>query len=335
MMEKILTDKTSEEKNSLVTQISDLVLINLEPFERNRLLTRRQEKQMRDVVSNIDESKDLYSDLGIEKGANVKEVEKAYEEKLAVLSSSTKPEDKAELEKISYAKEVLVDESRKERYDTSSIEPTVFSKVLPNNSYYIYISKISPTTFDEFVNEANKAPEGESSLILDLRGNIGGAVDYLSYILGLFIGQNQYAYDFFHQGDYTPFKTEVGKLPKISQYKKTVILTDENMQSSAETLVASLKKYNIGVLVGKPTHGHGTIENTFPINTKITENEDHSLLLVHSITMRDDGQPIEGRGVDPDISTGDANWKEELLKYYNDSNLVSEVSKLIKNKPSF
>jgi len=47
-----------------------------------------------------------------------------------------------------------------------------------------------------------KVDQGEAldSLILDLRGNIGGSVDVLPYLLGPFIGQNNYAYQFLHQG---------------------------------------------------------------------------------------------------------------------------------------
>ena len=91
-----------------------------------------------------------------------------------------------------------------------------------------------------------------------------------------------------------------------------------------------MKKYNVGVLIGVPTKGWGTVEKVFPIENQIDSKQKFSMLLVHSLTLRDDGQPIEGRGVDPTINLNDKDWPQQLMAYFNYPELVSVVRELIK-----
>lgn len=107
------------------------------------------------------------------------------------------------------------------------------------------------------------------------------------------------------------------------------MLVDQNSQSSAEMMAASLKKYHVGVVVGIPTKGWGTVEKVFPLEAQISQKEKYSIFLVHSITLRDDNLPIEGRGVDPDIKITDPNWTSQLLSYFNNPALVEAVKKEI------
>ena len=68
--------------------------------------------------------------------------------------------------------------------------------------------------------------------------------------------------------------------------------------------------------------------NSFQLN-QISKTEKYSLFLVHSITLRDDNQPIEGRGVDPDINIKDTNWQQQLFSYFRNSQLVDAISDAI------
>ena len=190
---------------------------------------------------------------------------------------------------------------------------------------------MSPTTFDEFQAATQAVDEGEAlnTLIFDLRGNVGGAIDLMQWFLGPFIGPDQYAYEFYHRGDKEPFKTKIGWMPSLVRYKKVIILIDEQTQSSAEIMAATLKKYNVGVVVGAPTKGWGTVENVFPLDTQLSESEKYSVFLVHSVTLRDDGQPIEGRGVDPLININDENWQDQLYDYFNSDKLVKAVEEAL------
>jgi len=116
----------------------------------------------------------------------------------------------------------------------------------------------------------------------------------------------------------------------LVRYKKVVILINENTQSSAEVMAAVLKKYNVGAVVGTHTKGWGTVEKVYPMDNQIDTNQKFSLFLVSYVTLREDNQPIEGRGVDPMIDTTSKDWQKELLTMFGDSGLVKVVEEIIK-----
>ncbi len=325
-----------EKKKQLVTQTADIVLANLEPFGRSRLYSQKEETELRDKVENRDPSVDQYAVLEIEKDASSEEIKKVYQEKVAELSPQAEASAKAaqKLAQIQNAFEVLKDEESRQLYDTYGVEPTLSYRLLTPEVFYIRIEKISPTTFAELERVTKKVDQGKAldSFILDLRGNIGGSVDVLPYLLGPFIGQNNYAYQFLHQGQTIDYQTRVGWLPSLVRYKKVVILVDGQTQSSAEIMAAALKKYNVGILVGEKTRGWGTIEKVFPLETQIDEKEKYSVFLVHSLTLRDDGQPIEGNGVEPVVDISQADWQDRLYRYLPSPPLIEAVAQVLEEK---
>lgn len=330
LVENITRDMDEEAKKYFVTNLNDVVLANLQPFGRSRLYTSRQEQDLKNTVQNIDESTDLYQALEIDKDATQEAIEEAYnviKEKFLPLSSQEARDKLAQAER---AYEALSKEATRQVYDEAGAEPTVIGKHLTPSIVYIKIGKMSPISFNEFQRVTGEMDTGRAdSLILDLRGNIGGAIDILPYFLGPFIGQDAYAYDFFQQGEKEPFKTITGWLPGLVRYKKVVVLIDGETQSSAEVMAATIKKYNVGVLIGAPTKGWGTVERAFPIETIIDENETYSAFLVHHLTLRNDGEPIEGRGVDPVIYISDASWESQLYAYFENNELISEIRRLV------
>lgn len=220
---------------------------------------------------------------------------------------------------------------------TGQAQPTVSAKMLRPNIAYLRLERFSPATLKEFQKQAQGLIQGKTqkpdSLILDLRSNIGGSIDILPYFLGPFIGPDTYAYEFYSQGEKRPFKTKTGWLEALVPYKKVVVLVDKKTQSSAEVMAGTLQKYNVGVIVGQTTRGWGTVERVFDIETQISKQQDYSMLLVHSVTLRPDGQPIEGRGIRPDINITNANWQDQLLQYYNYLPLVEAVQQIWNQKP--
>ncbi|MDP2927144.1 MAG: S41 family peptidase [bacterium] len=329
-----MKDMSSDQKKEFVTQLANIVLVNLKPFGRSQLYTTKEETQLRETVKNIDKGTDLYQSLGVEKTASPQQIQKAYEQKVAELTpqKETSPQAAQELAQAQRAFEALAEPESRQIYDQSGVEPTVFAKLLTPDIVHLRLTKLSPQTFEEFQKvtaEVDKTSRA-SSLILDLRGNVGGAIDLLQYFLGPFIGPGQYAYDFFHRGDYQPFKTQIGWLPSLVRYKKVVILVDNQTQSSAELMAAVLKRYNVGLLVGQTTKGWGTVENTFPLKQQLDPNEKYSLFLAHSLTLREDNQPIEGRGVDPVINVAAADWPRQLFGYLHYEELVKAVEDSVK-----
>ena len=334
LIEKTLKNKDAQKKKEFVARLGDIVLANLKPFGVSRLYTPKQEKELSQKVSNIDTSVNLYEALGIDKNASQKELEKAYQGKVSVLSKEKTPEAEEKLSQINRAYETLSNPEQRKTYDESGVESTVVSKLVRPDIFYIQVKRISPSTPEEFQKTVNST-NGEqnlNSLILDLRANIGGSVDILPTFLGFFLGQNQAAFEFFRQGEYIPFRTITEKSPALTKFKKIVVLIDGETQSSAEIIAASLKKYNIGITLGEKTKGWGTIKRVFDLDTQIDPNEKYSMFLAHSLVLRDDSQPMEGKGVEPVININEASWQKELFSYFNSNQLVEAVKEILNQK---
>ncbi len=330
-LEKVLQNTLKiikpDKKKEFATQLANIVLVNLKPKSRSRLYTKEDEQQLKNRVENINPETNLYEVLGLNKQASKEEIVQAYKDKAPQL------QDEA-LEEVKYAHQVLSDNNQKQRYDKTGSEPTVLASLIRPKILYLYINKVSPSALTELEQQTQKFNNtlGLDSLILDLRANVGGSIDILPYLLGPFIGKDQYAYEFFHQDEKTPYKTIIGWLPGLVQYKKVVILIDSKTQSSAEIMASVFKKYNIGILIGTTTRGWGTIEAVKKLDSKLEEQE-YSMFLVHSLTLKADGQPIEGNGVEPTIDINQSNWKEKLYSYFNYNELINAVEEVWNNPP--
>ena len=334
MLKEGIVGVNDEQKKKMTLDIANIALYNLQPAGRSGLLTQASETSLRNNEKNINPEKDLYKDLGLQKGAKKDEIKTAFEDRKAKLLALNTKEAKVELEKVDYARKVLTNDSSKSLYDEAKIEPTVFTRIIGGKTLYLHWNKVSPTTLQEFalgIINASTTP-GLNSLIIDIRGNIGGTLDFAKYFMGLFLGQNQYAYDLFHQGDYKVERSMLSKLNELSRYKEIAILVDGNTQSTAELISSAFKRFHLAKIVGTTTRGWGTVENTFPIQTSIDANEKYTVFLVHSITLRDDNQPIEGRGVDPDIDTSKSSWQNKLPQHFSQPEMISALSN-IEGKP--
>jgi len=321
---------STEVKKQLSLDITITALYNLLPLGRNGLLSDKQETAFRQNVSNIDPSKDLYSELGLQKGASVDDINIAYKEKATALKNVTTTEEKEKLQKITYSHSVLTNKDSKVLYDEAKIEPTLSSKKI-GKTLYINMSKISPTTLIEFVRAVDNASTTSelNTMIIDFRGNVGGSLDFLTNFFGFFVGKNQFVFDFFHQGEYLPQRSVQPKYPELVRFKEIAILTDNMTQSTAELTTATFKRFNFAKVVGVTTRGWGTVENTYPMETEIDPGVKYSLLLVNNITLREDGEPIEGRGVDPDVDISKSNWQNELNKQFISESLINAIKKEI------
>lgn len=324
-----------EIKEEFAVQLADLVLANLEPFGRSRLYSQQLEQELVERVSNIDPEADHYAALEVDPQATQEEIAQAYQQQAQALADDDSPEAQEQLAQIEAAHQTLADEVTRSRYDEAGVNPTMQWRLLTPQIFYLRIKQFSPTTVQELAEVTEKVDDrGEEldTLVLDLRGNIGGAIDGLPYFLGPFIGNNQYAYQFIQQGKVTDYKTRTGWLPSLVRYKRVIVLIDENTQSTGEVMASVIKKYNVGVLVGTTTMGWGTIERVFPLERQISDSEEYSIFLVHHLTLREDGTPIEGSGVEPMISVQDPNWQTQLNRYFNDPELISQVAQLFTSK---
>lgn len=326
---EVLGEVGKDKKKELVTKATDMVLANLKPFGRSRLYSLKEEKSLNNTVNNVNPEANHLEALGVKKDATDKEIAQAYEKK--VVETAKDPTKQAEVKR---AFEVLKNEDSRKVYAVSGVEPTIEYKLMSPSIFYVRLTKFSPTSLEEFVRTVNKVDSGTEldTLIFDLRGNIGGAIDSLPYFLGPFIGGDNYAYQFYRQGMKEDYKTKTGWLNSMVRYKKVVILIDGESQSSAEVMAAAMKKYNVGVVLGEKTKGWGTVERVIPLETQIEKDEKFSLFMVHRVTVRDDGQLIEGNGVEPTVSIKDPQWRQKLMQYYNRSEIVKAVEEIYKGQ---
>lgn len=336
-LESLVADLVKNNPNAdhetLLAQTADLVLSSLQPAGRSRLYSQTQTTELKDRVANRDTQTDLFDSLGVSKTASDAAVQEAYQEKTQQIekTASSAAEKSQQLAEVDRAYQALHSTENRERYAETKVEPTISGKSLASGIFYLKIKQFSPTTVEDLLQiiKQNQAQAVGPNLILDLRGNFGGAIDGLPYFLGPFIGNNQYAYQFFSQGKTSDFKTKIGWLKEFEPFKRIVVLVDADTQSSAEVMAATLKKYRAGVIVGTTTKGWGTVERVFPLEKQLSDKTVYSVFLVHSLTLDEAGNPIEGVGVQPQVSVSDPNWKSQLEAYLPDNTLITEVGKLV------
>ncbi|HET8581191.1 MAG TPA: S41 family peptidase [Candidatus Paceibacterota bacterium] len=325
---------STDARAQLALMTLQVVLYNLEPNGRDQLLSQKQETALRQQVSNINPQTDLYGTLGLADGASVSAVDAAYEKKAASLAAATSSDAKQELAEAQYAHAVLTNGTSKTLYDTQKVEPSLYSKRI-GDTLYFNLTKITPTTLYEFahaIDDASTTP-GLTGLILDERGNIGGTLDFLQAFLGLFIGKNQYAFDLYADNAYDAQRTTEPQFTELSRFTHVAILTDGMTQSTAELTAAAFKRYHLATIVGTTTRGWGTVENTYPLTTSIATDTAYVLELVNHITLGDENQPIEGRGVVPDVDTSRAGWQSALGTYISSPGLIHALEVVAAEPP--
>ncbi|MBP9781143.1 hypothetical protein KBC89_00625 [Candidatus Woesebacteria bacterium] len=333
LVAELVNNNPSADHEALLAETADLVLSNLQPTGRSRLYSQIQATELNNRVANRDTQTDLFDSLGLSKSASDAAVQQAYQEKTEEIekTATSAAERKTELAELDRAYQTLNSTESRERYAKTKVEPTISGKSLAEGIFYLKIKQFSPTTIEDLLQiiKKNQTQIVGPNLILDLRGNFGGAIDGLPYFLGPFIGNNQYAYQFFSQGKTFDFKTKIGWLKEFEPFKRIVVLVDADTQSSAEVMAATLKKYRAGVIVGTTTKGWGTVERVFPLEKQLSDKTVYSVFLVHSLTLDEAGNPIEGVGVQPQVSVSDPNWKSQLEAYLPDNTLITEVGKLV------
>ena len=193
---------------------------------------------------------------------------------------------------------------------------------------------MAPTTESEFEHALEAANPNLSSLIIDVRGNIGGDLTFAQTFLGLFFGPNQYAFDLYHRNIYDAQRTlGLARIPNLSRFREMAVLTDGMTQSTAEVITASLKRNNRAVVVGGKTRGWGSVEREFLLQTPMDPGNQYALLMVVDLTVRDDAQPIEANGVLPDIDISNPAWTETLSEHFFSPDIIAAIKKTAVTSP--
>ncbi len=173
---------------------------------------------------------------------------------------------------------------------------------LPNQRIiYCHIAAFTHNVASEIATSLKKAPSATQGIILDLRDNPGGALQAAVDCASLFVPQGTPIVSIknkHHKTVHTYCTTTKPLAPKLP----IVILVNQYTASSAEILARSLQYYAEAgtlspfvVVAGTRTTGKGSIQDIKPIGS------DCALKLTTGIYVMPDNQPIEKRGVNPDI----------------------------------
>jgi carboxyl-terminal processing protease len=138
---------------------------------------------------------------------------------------------------------------------------------------------------------------GLRGLVLDLRGNPGGALDAAIAISDLFLAQGRIV-------------SVDGRLPETRQSYDAhpgepwerlplAVLIDAGTASAAEIIAAALQSHGRAVVLGQRSYGKGSVQNVFSLDGS------HAVRLTTARYFTADGRSIQAEGVRPDIALGD------------------------------
>jgi carboxyl-terminal processing protease len=141
--------------------------------------------------------------------------------------------------------------------------------------------------------------EGIDGLVIDLRGNGGGALTEAIALTGLFIPQGPVV-----QVENSGGNVQVDRDPdpEILYDGPLVVLVDGYSASASEIFAGAIQDYRRGLIIGEPTFGKGTVQNLVNLN-RFARNDGNLGQLKVTIAQffRINGDSTQFRGVTPDL----------------------------------
>jgi carboxyl-terminal processing protease len=171
--------------------------------------------------------------------------------------------------------------------------PSLSWQLLTDTIGYVRIHSFTGRTGEELTQALDSMRQGRvNALVLDLRGNGGGAVDGATAVLSQLVGHG-IAYRECRQGEQErrhpiPFNADAISWP-------LVVLIDGATASAAEIVAAGIRDYSRGVFIGDPTYGKGSMQGIFELS------DGSSIHVTIARWLSASGAPIEDAGIEPDI----------------------------------
>lgn len=167
-----------------------------------------------------------------------------------------------------------------------------------------------------------------SGIVLDLRGNQGGAIDEAVKVAGLFLGTGAVARCQDRSGHVETLSASGDALCTLP----LAVLVDGATASAAEIVAGALQDYNRAVIVGsETTFGKGTLQEIIPLNRVVAGffSDLGELKVTTHQFYRVTGAPVQGRGIRADVVLPLAGRKakrgEATLLYAIAANTVAPV----------
>jgi carboxyl-terminal processing protease len=231
--------------------------------------------------------------------------------RLEILASGGKVDGKTKIVDIIRDKVRLEDRAAKS--EVLEIEDKKVG-VLNVPSFYVNLS-------EDASKELRKLDEENiSSLIVDLRGNGGGALTEATALTGLFIPQ----------GPVVQVRDQLGRITvnndtsnSVTYSGPMVILIDRYSASASEIFAAALQDYGRAIVIGEQSYGKGTVQQHRGLGRiyDLYENELGHVQYTIAKFYRINGGSTQHRGVIPDISYPSALLPEETGESVEDNAL--------------
>jgi len=175
--------------------------------------------------------------------------------------------------------------------------PTIITTARPDRIFVIQFLTFTANSPDLFRNALREfLKSGDTSLVLDLRGNPGGyleaAVDAASWFLPS--GRVVVTEDYDGHGKNIVHRS-LG-YDVFNKNLKMVILIDKGSASAAEILAGALRYWGVAQLVGTNTFGKGSVQELVDITP------DTSLKITVARWLGPDGVHIPVEGIAPDVN---------------------------------
>jgi len=147
-------------------------------------------------------------------------------------------------------------------------------------------------------------------LVIDLRGNGGGALTEAIALTGLFI----------EQGPVVQVENSGGNVqvdrdpdPEIVYNGPLAVLVDAYSASASEIFAGAIQDYHRGLIIGEPTFGKGTVQNLVNLN-RFARNDGNLGQLKVTIAQffRVNGDSTQFRGVIPDLAWPSAERGDDI-----------------------
>lgn len=134
--------------------------------------------------------------------------------------------------------------------------------------------------------------ENIEGLILDLRGNGGGALQEANSLTGLFIPTGPVVQI---RGTGRRQQVLADQDPRVQWGGPLVVLVDRGSASASEILAGAIQDYERGLIVGNQTFGKGTVQAVLPLGAG-------QIKLTQAKFYRINGNSTQNKGVEPDIA---------------------------------
>ena len=201
---------------------------------------------------------------------------------------------------------------------------SVAYEMLENNIGYIQVGLFAENTDEQF-SEALVELESKDlkSLIIDLRGNVGGHLSSVKNMISQFLDDSHIIY---HTENEQGIEKVYSNGNKDKEYK-IVILQDLTSASASEVMASALREQLNAYIIGNTSFGKGTVQTV----RNIDGIGEYKVTTMKWLTSN--GVWIDGTGIVPDleVSLNEAYYKEPIRKNDNQLNSAIEYLKKIED----